>query len=110
MTDKEIQAAVSHFHNLTLEERKHKVWDWYDYTFAKWRLNGTPKVWVRRPQAVSIPAKHGLRTYAYFDENSVMLIGPEPLAAALRRAVMGSNRQRQALVERLARGIPINDS
>jgi len=37
------------------------------------------------------------------------LVGPEPLATALRRVVMGSNRQRQALVERLAREIPIGE-
>lgn len=102
MTDKEIRAAVSHFRNLTLEERKegnHR--EWFDYTFARWRMNAKrPKTWVTRPHIVEIPAKHGLYSYATFNQYDIMLVGPDPLAVQLRGAVLnGQWREVQEAVE-----------
>lgn len=95
-TDEEVRAAVSHFRNLTLEERKGRQYraEWYDYTFARWRCNGKVQTWVTQPGRVSIPAKHGMSTYGYFDQNDVMLVGPEPLAQGLRKQLLSGHRRR----------------
>jgi hypothetical protein len=93
MTENEVRAAVGHFQNLTLDERKHKLGGtWYDYTFARWRINArSPKVWVTMPHRVEIPAKHGLYSCNTFTQNDIMLVGPEPIAEALRKEVLHGN-------------------
>ncbi len=104
-TTEEIRAAVGHFRNLTLAERKElRRGEWYDYTFARWRPNGHVQTWVTRPGEVSIPAKHGLRWCARFDEQDAMLVGPEPIANGLRKQVLmdihQASRVRRAVTAR----------
>lgn len=102
MTDQEIQAAVSHFRNLTLEERKEgKHREWFDCTFARWRASSKrPKTWVTKPSLVEMPAKHGLHSYTTFDQYDIMLVGLDPLAILLRGAVLnGQWREVQKAVK-----------
>ena len=94
-TSDEVRAAVGHFRNLTSQERKALPYRsiWYDYTFARWRCNGKPQVWVTRPDEVSVPSKHGLRTFNRFDEQDTMLTGPWELASGLREQVLSNGQQ-----------------
>jgi hypothetical protein len=65
---------------LTLE--KAKKLDYGDIIYAKneygadgyrrrWRVNGAPKTWKKRPNEVSIPLKYGMYTYDRIDENDL---------------------------------------
>lgn len=42
-----------------------------DGTSRRWRVNGKPKQWVRAPERVSIPVKHGLYWYGYVTETDL---------------------------------------
>ncbi len=40
----------------------------------RWRVNGKPKVWVRRPERVRVPLKHGLYSYDALTENQLEFV------------------------------------
>ena len=42
-----------------------------DGTAVRWRVTGTPKVWVRSPERVSVPLKHGMRHYGHLTEDNL---------------------------------------
>ncbi len=45
-----------------------------DGTPERWKVNGKPKTWKTRPEAVRVPIKHGLYDYDYLDEGSLTLV------------------------------------
>lgn len=45
-----------------------------DGTAQRWKVNGRVKTWKTLPGRVSIPVKHGLRSYDYVDEKNLHLI------------------------------------
>ena len=62
---------------ITLEQAKalkyrqtlyHTVFRNADGTPQRWRVNGRVKTWVRSPQRVQVPLKHGLYSYDYLTE------------------------------------------
>jgi len=68
---------------ITLEEAKglqygqtlyHVVNRNADGTPQRWRVNGKPKTWVRTPERVQVPIKHGLGTYDYLTEIGLSLV------------------------------------
>ena len=48
-----------------------------DGTPQRWRVNGKPKMWVREPDRVRVPIKHGLYTYDYLTERELELVSLE---------------------------------
>lgn len=40
----------------------------------KWRVSGQPKVWVRSPQRVRVPVKHGLYVHDYITETTLDMV------------------------------------
>lgn len=45
-----------------------------DGTPQRWRVNGAVKVWVRSPERLRVPIKHGLRSYDYITERDLDLV------------------------------------
>lgn len=45
-----------------------------DGTPQRWRVNGKVKVWIRSPERVQIPIKHGLRDYDYLTEEYLSVV------------------------------------
>ena len=45
-----------------------------DGTPQRWRVNGKPKTWVRSPERVRVPLKHGLYDYDYLTESDLDLL------------------------------------
>jgi hypothetical protein len=45
-----------------------------DGTPQRWRVSGQPKVWVRSPQRVKVPVKHGLYVNDYITETNLDLV------------------------------------
>lgn len=45
-----------------------------DGTPQRWRVNGKPKTWKRRPDRVRVPVKWGLKTYDYVTERDLDLV------------------------------------
>lgn len=39
-----------------------------DGTPQRWRVNGKVKTWVRSPERVQVPLKHGMRGYDYLTQ------------------------------------------
>ena len=39
-----------------------------DGTPQRWKVNGQPRIWKRRPDCVTVPIKHGLRDYECLTE------------------------------------------
>lgn len=39
-----------------------------DGTPERWKVNGKVKRWVRNPNRIHVPLKHGFRDYDYFNE------------------------------------------
>lgn len=44
-----------------------------DGTPRRWRVNGKVKTWVRSPERVKVPLKHGLYFHDYLDEGNLDL-------------------------------------
>ena len=42
-----------------------------DGSARRWKVNGMPKTWIRKPGNVSVPVKHGLYTYGYVTQNDL---------------------------------------
>ena len=40
----------------------------------KWRVNGKPKTWIRSPERVEVPVKHGLKDFDTLTENELHLV------------------------------------
>jgi hypothetical protein len=61
---------------ITLEEAKNlKHGDiLIDQWGKRWRINGKVKTWVRSPEKVRVPVKHGLYSYDYITEGELHLV------------------------------------
>jgi len=44
-----------------------------DRTPRRWRVNGKVKRWIRSPERIQIPIKHGLYSYSYITEKNMDL-------------------------------------
>ena len=42
-----------------------------DGTPVRWRVSGVVKTWVRSPERVKVPIKHGLYDHDYIDETNL---------------------------------------
>ena len=71
---------------ITLEQAKqltygailyHVTYKNSDGTPQRWRINGKPKTWVRQPNRVRVPLKHGLYDYDYLTERNLELVSLE---------------------------------
>lgn len=58
------QLKALHYGEVLHHNRLHNA----DETCQRWRVNGTPKTWKRRPESVRVPIKRGLYEYGYVDE------------------------------------------
>lgn len=45
-----------------------------DGTPSRWKVTGKVKTWVRSPNRVRVPVKHGLYNYDYIDETNLHLV------------------------------------
>jgi len=42
-----------------------------DGTTQRWRVNGMPKTWVKSPEKVKVPIKHGMYDHMYITEENL---------------------------------------
>ena len=45
-----------------------------DGTPQRWKVNGIPRTWVRKPGRVQVPVKHGLYSYGYLISEDLWLV------------------------------------
>jgi hypothetical protein len=64
---------------ITLEEARNlKPGDYLVDSWGKrWKVNGKVKTWVRSPEKVKVPVKHGLYSYDYITEDLLHLVSKE---------------------------------
>ena len=59
---------------ITLEEAKnlsHGMWLIDTTDNKRWKVYGEPKTWVKSPNKVQVPLKHGLYTHGYLTEDNL---------------------------------------
>lgn len=56
-----------------------------DGSAQRWRVSGKPKTWVRNPEKVQVPIKHGMYDNDYLTENDLHLVSlVEPVRKKLK--------------------------
>lgn len=47
------------------------IYQLYDGKVYRWRVNGKVKTWVRNPNRVRVPLKHGMYVYGYLNQDNL---------------------------------------